>query len=248
MGFRQLVGLHAIFVRDVEAGYNSFGWGWSPGMGGCTPYWNNGGAYLMNVGSHPGWWNAPIVPRHEPPHHYPGPIHGRPAPVCCGEPAHKRAGQPGAARARHWGSSGAGRSDDYSASCAGRQAGVRAHRGWRDRGWWGIRRAPDGRVWRAGISGANHSLCQRKCEDGQSGRGKNVELFNKWLASVVFRLERVGTPQRRLAIPQAVVAAVTRVLAAAVAAVTRVVAAVVEGGGGHSGGGGGGGGGGGSHK
>jgi hypothetical protein len=34
----------------------------------------------MNVAGGPGWWNAPIRP-HEPPHRFPGPGRGRPAPV-----------------------------------------------------------------------------------------------------------------------------------------------------------------------
>lgn len=60
--------------------YNGFGWGWAPGMGGCSAWWNSGGVYAINVAGGPGWWHAPIVP-HEPPHRYPGPVHGRPAPV-----------------------------------------------------------------------------------------------------------------------------------------------------------------------
>jgi hypothetical protein len=59
--------------------YNGFGWGWAPGMSGCSPWWNNG-VYLMNVAGGPGWWHAPVRPR-EPPRRFPGPIHGRPAPV-----------------------------------------------------------------------------------------------------------------------------------------------------------------------
>jgi len=42
--------------------YDSFGWGWSPGMGGCMPWWRNGGGYRgWNIGRAPVGY--PIIPR-----------------------------------------------------------------------------------------------------------------------------------------------------------------------------------------
>jgi hypothetical protein len=46
--------------------YDNFGWGWSPGMGGCAPWWG-GGHYGLNIGLIPGGYRLPIRPRrHEP--------------------------------------------------------------------------------------------------------------------------------------------------------------------------------------
>jgi hypothetical protein len=51
--------------------YDSFGWGWMPGMGGCSPWWNSG--YVgPNIGSGYGGYRPPI-----PPHLRPRPPIGR---------------------------------------------------------------------------------------------------------------------------------------------------------------------------
>jgi hypothetical protein len=42
--------------------YSGFGWGWAPGMGGCSPWWG-GGFYAINVGYGPIGWIPPIRPR-----------------------------------------------------------------------------------------------------------------------------------------------------------------------------------------
>lgn len=56
---------------------NDFGWGWSPGLGGCSPWWNSGGYYPgPRFGSLPPGYrlpHRPINPR--------GPSPGRPFPV-----------------------------------------------------------------------------------------------------------------------------------------------------------------------
>ena len=41
--------------------YNGFGWGWSPGMSGCTPWWRHGHYAGWNVGNGPSWYHP--VPR-----------------------------------------------------------------------------------------------------------------------------------------------------------------------------------------
>jgi hypothetical protein len=53
--------------------YNNFGWGWAPGMGGCSPWWGLGFYGGPNIGyAPPGYRNIarPLEPRH--------PLHGRP--------------------------------------------------------------------------------------------------------------------------------------------------------------------------
>ncbi|MGH9589654.1 MAG: DUF6600 domain-containing protein [Terracidiphilus sp.] len=44
--------------------YNSFGWGWSPGMGGCNPWWGSGyGRYMgPNIGTAPSGYHPVIRP------------------------------------------------------------------------------------------------------------------------------------------------------------------------------------------
>jgi hypothetical protein len=41
--------------------YNGFGWGWAPGMGGCTPWWRRGVYAGWNVGTPPSWYHP--IPR-----------------------------------------------------------------------------------------------------------------------------------------------------------------------------------------
>jgi hypothetical protein len=41
--------------------YNGFGWGWAPGMGGCTPWWRRGTYVGWNVGTPPSWYHP--IPR-----------------------------------------------------------------------------------------------------------------------------------------------------------------------------------------
>jgi hypothetical protein len=51
--------------------YNSFGWGWAPGMGMCQPWWGmGGGGWISNIGYAPGGYRPPM-----PPHPRPGPPH-----------------------------------------------------------------------------------------------------------------------------------------------------------------------------
>jgi hypothetical protein len=42
--------------------YDSFGWGWAPGMGGCNPWWGGGGYYGPNIGIGFGGYRSPIRP------------------------------------------------------------------------------------------------------------------------------------------------------------------------------------------
>jgi hypothetical protein len=42
--------------------YDSFGWGWAPGMGVCRPWWG-GGQYGLNIGSYPPGYRLPRLPR-----------------------------------------------------------------------------------------------------------------------------------------------------------------------------------------
>jgi hypothetical protein len=51
--------------------YDSFGWGWSPGMGGCSPWWGGGGYLGPNIGIGFGGYRPPQPP-HPRPHQ---PIH-----------------------------------------------------------------------------------------------------------------------------------------------------------------------------
>jgi uncharacterized protein DUF6600/FecR-like protein len=37
--------------------YNDFGWGWSPGMGRCMPWWRRGGYAGWNIGRGPSWYH-----------------------------------------------------------------------------------------------------------------------------------------------------------------------------------------------
>ncbi len=41
--------------------YNGFGWGWSPGMGGCVPWWRRGGYGGWNIGNGPSGYHT--IPR-----------------------------------------------------------------------------------------------------------------------------------------------------------------------------------------
>jgi hypothetical protein len=45
--------------------YDSFGWGWAPGLGGCTPWWG-GGYFGPNIGFGYGGYRPPIRPRPHP--------------------------------------------------------------------------------------------------------------------------------------------------------------------------------------
>ena len=51
--------------------YDSFGWGWSPGLGGCSPWWGGGGYLGPNIGIGFGGYRPPLPP-HPRPHQ---PIH-----------------------------------------------------------------------------------------------------------------------------------------------------------------------------
>jgi len=42
--------------------YDSFGWGWSPGMGGCNPWWGGGGYGGPNIGYAPAGYRPVIHP------------------------------------------------------------------------------------------------------------------------------------------------------------------------------------------
>lgn len=78
--------------------YNGFGWGWAPGMGGCTPWWRRGSYAGWNVVNPPSWYHPiprpilrsprgkkpiPIIPIHRNPEGGPGdlPQRGRNNPV-----------------------------------------------------------------------------------------------------------------------------------------------------------------------
>ena len=52
--------------------YDSFGWGWMPGTGGCSPWWGGGGYFVPNVGIGYGGYRPPM-----PPHLRPRPPIGR---------------------------------------------------------------------------------------------------------------------------------------------------------------------------
>jgi hypothetical protein len=52
--------------------YDSFGWGWMPGTGGCSPWWGGGGYIGPNVGIGYGGYHPPM-----PPHLHPHPPIGR---------------------------------------------------------------------------------------------------------------------------------------------------------------------------
>lgn len=41
--------------------YDGFGWGWAPGMGGCSPWWRRGSYVGWNIGNGPSWYHT--VPR-----------------------------------------------------------------------------------------------------------------------------------------------------------------------------------------
>jgi hypothetical protein len=43
--------------------YDSFGWGWAPGIGGCNPWWSGGGYFGPNIGVGYGGYHPPIRPR-----------------------------------------------------------------------------------------------------------------------------------------------------------------------------------------
>jgi len=46
--------------------YDSFGWGWMPGMGGCSPWWGDGGYYAPNIGIGYGGYHPPLPPHMHP--------------------------------------------------------------------------------------------------------------------------------------------------------------------------------------
>ena len=46
--------------------YESFGWGWAPGMGGCNPWWGTGLYFGPNIGFGFGGYRPPIRPRPRP--------------------------------------------------------------------------------------------------------------------------------------------------------------------------------------
>lgn len=43
--------------------YDSFGWGWAPGMSGCNPWWGGGGYFGPNIGIGYGGYRPPLRPR-----------------------------------------------------------------------------------------------------------------------------------------------------------------------------------------
>ncbi|MGA2536272.1 MAG: FecR family protein [Terracidiphilus sp.] len=43
--------------------YDSFGWGWAPGFGGCNPWWGGGGYFGPNIGIGYGGYRPPLRPR-----------------------------------------------------------------------------------------------------------------------------------------------------------------------------------------
>ena len=58
--------------------YSGFGWGWSPGLGACSPWWG-GGLWVTNIGFGPPGYLPPRRPN-RPPVHLPGKAGGRSGP------------------------------------------------------------------------------------------------------------------------------------------------------------------------
>jgi hypothetical protein len=44
--------------------YDSFGWGWAPGSGGCSPWWGGGSYIGVNIGNGYGGYRPPLPPRY----------------------------------------------------------------------------------------------------------------------------------------------------------------------------------------
>jgi len=59
--------------------YTGFGWGWSPGMGACTPWWGSGGIWVVNIVRPPFGYLPPRRP-HRPVNRFPGKPGGRAGP------------------------------------------------------------------------------------------------------------------------------------------------------------------------